>query len=344
MPRLISTRALWTLARAGSLRARVRANREGVAAIRLHLAGAAVDTGLLDALAVGGASTAELARRLAVADEELLRAFLRVVAAAGLVEGADAGPWRLTRSGRAVVDDDLVRAVYQAFSGFHTGLYRDLRNQMAGGPPRRDVAEQGALIARISAGFEPFVLDHLTRALAEHAPRRVLDVGCGAGLQLAAMLEAVPAAEGVGVDVDPQAAVLTEQTLTARGLAGRAQVLHADVRSPEARTGPLAGPFGFALLANVVYYLPMAERVALLRDVAGLLEPGGVLMVVTTVASPHLFSRHFDLLLRAQEGEMGLSDVDTLQHQLADAGLRPATPRPLAPGVPVVTVTAVRPG
>ena len=343
MPRMFSTRALWTLARAGHLSARIRANREGVTAIRLHLTGAAVDTGLLDALADGGASTVEVARRMGVADEELLAAFLRVVAAAGLVTETDRGSWRLTGSGRAVVDDDLVRAVYQAFPGFHTGLYRDLPGQLGGGPARRDVAEQGALIARISAAFEPFVLASLTRAIAEHAPRRVLDIGCGAGFQLAAMLEAAPEAEGVGIDLDAGAAALAGRTLADRGLSGRAQVLRADVRSPEVRNGPLARPFGLALLANVVYYVPIGERAALLRDIAGLLEPGGVLLVVTTVASPQLFSRHFDLLLRAQEGEMELPEVDVLLGQLAAAGLRPARPRPIAPGAPVVTVAAVRP-
>jgi hypothetical protein len=57
-----------------------------------------------------------------------------------------------------------------------------------------------------------------------------------------------------------------------------------------------------------------------------------------------LFSRHFDLLLRAQEGQMELSDVDTLLAQLAAAGLRPERPRRLAPGVPAVTVLATLPG
>ena len=343
MSRLIGTRALWTLARAGHLRARIRANREGLTGIRLHLTSAAVGSGLLDALAGGATSTAELARRTGVADEELLAAFLRVLAAAGLVSGTGSGALRLTGRGRAVVDDDLVRAVYQAFPGFHTGLYRDLPGQLAGGPARRDVAEQGALIARISAGFEPFILASLTRAIAEHTPRRVLDIGCGAGLQLAAMLEAAPQAEGVGVDLDARAAALAQRTLADRGLSGRAQVLRADVRSPEARTGPLTRPFGLAVLANVIYYVPIGERTALLRDIAGLLEPGGVLLVVTTVASPQLFSRHFDLLLRAQEGQMELPEVDVLLGQLADAGLRPAPPRPIAPGAPVVAVTAVRP-
>lgn len=345
MPNLTTSPALWKLVRAGNLRARIRANRDGAAAIRLHVAGAAVDTGLLDALATGSATTAELAPRLGATDASLLDAFLRVVAAMGLLRGgADGGPWELTANGRAVVDDDLVRAAYQAFPGFHTALYREIGSVLAGGPARRDVAEQGELIARISAGFEPLVLGALTRAVAERAPRRVLDIGCGAGLELAAMLDAVSAAEGVGVDVDGGAVALARRTLVERGLADRAQVLRADVQEPPDPAGPLAAPFEFALLANVLYYLPVSERVPLLRRIAGLLAPGGVLFVVTTVAAPQLFSRHFDLLLRAQEGEMSLSTADELTAQLTAAGLAPGRPRPVAPGVPVVTVAATSPG
>ncbi|UOY03805.1 SAM-dependent methyltransferase [Blastococcus sp. PRF04-17] len=184
-------------------------------------------------------------------------------------------------------------------------------------------------------------MDHLVRTLEERRPRRVVDVGCGSGLQLAAMLEAAPGAEGVGVEVDPEAAALAQRTLAERGLADRAEIVAADVRAD--RVGPLAQPFDLALLANVIYYVPMRDRVALLRDVAALLAPGGALFLVTTVAAPQIFSRHFDLLLRAQEGEMELSDADTLLTQLADAGLHPEPPRPLAPGAPVVTVLATRP-
>ncbi len=241
-----------------------------------------------------------------------------------------------------MVDDDLVRAAYEAFPGFHTALYREIGPLLAGGPLRRDVTEQAALIARVSAAFEPFLLDRLTRAVTDRNPRRVLDVGAGAGLQLAAMLEAAPEAEGVGVDVDQGVVRLAENTLAGRGLSGRTQVLAADIR--DGRPGPLEQPFDFALLANVVYYLPMGERVGLLRDISALLAPGGVLLVATTVATPQLFSRHFDLLLRAQEGHMELSDADTLLAQLTEAGLRPEPPRPLVPGAPVVTVLATRPG
>jgi cyclopropane fatty-acyl-phospholipid synthase-like methyltransferase len=188
-------------------------------------------------------------------------------------------------------------------------------------------------------------MDALLRVVTERRPRRVLDIGCGAGVELAAMLEAAPSAQGVGVDLDADAADLAERTLRERGLAGRSDVIRADVREPSARTtGPLAEPFDLALLANVIYYLPMAERVPLLRDIAGLLAPGGLLFLVSTVATPQFFSRHFDLLLRSQEGRMELTDADGLAAQLAEAGFRVDPPRAITPGTPVVTVTATLAG
>jgi SAM-dependent methyltransferase len=188
-------------------------------------------------------------------------------------------------------------------------------------------------------------MDVLTREVTARRPRRVLDIGCGAGLELAAMLEAAPAAHGVGVDVDPDAADLAEGTLRERGLSGRSTVVRCDVREPPVRTsGPLSEPFDVALLANVIYYLPVPERVPLLRDIASLLAPGGLLLLVSTVVTPQFFSRHFDLLLRSQEGQMEITDAAVLVGQLADAGFRVDPPRRVAPGAPVVTVTATVPG
>ncbi len=310
MTRLSSARTVLRLLRAGNLRARVRVTRDGQAAVRLNLGAAALRTGVLDTLAGGAAGTSDLARRLGMPEADLLAAFLRVLAAAGLVRD-DAGRWSLTADGRAVVDDDLVRASHEALAGVHAGLYRELGPLLAGGPRRRDVVEQGGVIARVSAAFEPFVDDVLRETVAAVAPRRVLDVVCGAGLQLATMLAAAPGAEGVGIDTDADAAALAGRTLTGRGLTGRARVMHADVRD---LAGGGLGQFDLALLANVVYYVPVAERVALLRSLAELLAPGGTLLVVTTVATPQLTSRHFDLLLRAQEGAM-------------QPALRPAAPR-----------------
>jgi SAM-dependent methyltransferase len=314
-----------------------------VTGVRLQLVAAALGLGLLDALGEGPATTRQLAGRLAAVDEELLAAYLRVLAAAGLVTGG--GSWRLTRSGRAVVGDDVVRASYEGFGGYHTELYRELPALLRGGPGRRDTAESGHVIARLSAALYPLVRDLLVRTVTARRPRRVLDIGCGAGLYLAAMLEAAPEATGTGVDVDPDAAALARRTLGERSLADRATVEQVDIREALAagRPGALAGGIDLALLANSIYYVPVDERVELLRAVARLLAPGGALVVVTTVAGPQLFSRHLDLVLRAQEGRMELPGVDVLLGQLREAGLQPDPPERIGPsGAALAAVTAVR--
>jgi hypothetical protein len=93
--------------RSGNLRVRLRAARDGQAAVRLHLVAAALELGVLDALAGGPVDTEALAERLGASDRDLLAAYLRVLAAAGLIAGE--GLWALTKAGRAVVDDDQVR-------------------------------------------------------------------------------------------------------------------------------------------------------------------------------------------------------------------------------------------
>ncbi len=111
MARMPNPRVLVEVLRSGNLRARLRAARDGQAALRLQLIAAALDLGLLDALARGAASTAALADRLGATDPDLLAAYLRVLTAAGLVAGEDS--WALTGAGRAIVDDDQVRATYE---------------------------------------------------------------------------------------------------------------------------------------------------------------------------------------------------------------------------------------
>ena len=339
MARLPDLKALVEVLRSGNLRARMRSGREGLIGIRLHLVAAAIDMGLLDSLAEGPAGTEELAGHLGVVDRDLLVACLRMLAAAGVV--TDDGSWRLTRFGYAVVDDDVVRASYEGFGGFHTELYRNLPELLRGGPRRRDTAQHGEVIARLAAATNPLIRSLLVRTVTAHQPRRVLDIGCGAGLHLAAMLAAAPAATGIGVEVDPDAAALARRTLSERGLNGRARIETADLHTALAVDYPET--VDLALLANVIYYVPVDERVELLRTIARLLTPGGTLVIVTTMAAPRLFSRHLDLLLRAQEGRMELPAVDQLRDQLREAGLQPSPPQWLGPRAAALgAVTALR--
>jgi cyclopropane fatty-acyl-phospholipid synthase-like methyltransferase len=153
------------------------------------------------------------------------------------------------------------------------------------------------------------------------------------------MLEVVPTATGTGIELDPESAELARRHLTDRGVADRAEVLVGDAREL------LGGvePVDLALLANVVYYVPVDERVALFRAVRERVRPGGRVVVISTALLDDSFSRHFDLLLRAQEGRMELPDMQQLARQLAEAGLVPDVPRRISYGDPLSAVVADRP-
>lgn len=327
------------IARSGDVRARLTAVRDGQAAVRMAAVGAGLRTGVLDLLQLSPESTAALAERGGWSDESLVEALMKVLSGLGLVREAQ-GRWTLTGRGRAVLEDDVVRATYEGFSDYHVGLYQEIGQQLTGGPGRRDVHDKGDVIARLSRAMDPFVLEALGKEVEQRRPRTVLDVGCGSGSHLVHMLRGAPSASGVGIEMDAAAVNLARATLAAARLDGRAEIVEGDVRDVLDLS---MGAFDLVLLANVIYYLPVDARVPLLGTVAEHVTPGGAVMVVTTALTDALFSRHFDLLLRTQEGgEMGLPDVDVLCDQLRAAGLTPGKPRRIALGEPLTAVVATR--
>ena len=330
--------AVLRMVRGGDIRARLVSVRDGRAAVRMAAVGAGLRTGLLDFLHDSPQTTPALARRGGWSDESVVDGLLRVLAGMGLVRSASGG-WHLTRRGRAVLEDDVVRATYEGFSDYHVGLYQEIEQQLTGGPARRDIIEKGDLIARLSRVMDPFVLDALGNQVKQRRPGKVLDVGCGSASHLAHMLELSPGAAGVGIETDPAAVALARTTIARHGLAERAEIVEGDVREVLDASTQV---FDFALLANVVYYLRLADRLLLLRAVADHMEPGGAVMVVTTALTDAAFSRHFDLLLRTQQGDMGLPDIDVLADQMRAAGLTPGKPRRIAPGEPLTAVVATR--
>lgn len=344
----------------GNPGARLRMLRDGMATMRVAAAGAAVRTGVLAALEREPLDDDGIARAVGATDRSLLLPFLRTLEEIGLLRsdrggtsgsgrasgdpGAPHARWALTRRARALLADPLLRASALAYGGYHTDLYRGLPGQLAGGPPRTDVADEGETIAQLSIGFQPFLEEAVRATTARVRPERVLDVGCGAGRLLALMLRTAPAAVGIGLDSDAAAVRISRETLSAAGLAGRAEVVEGDAATFAGRLGEVGGAVDLLLLANVIYYVPVAQRVAFLRTLVTMLRPGGTLLLVTTAAMPELFSRHFDLLLRAQGLGMALPVMAELSEQASEAGLREIAVRRLVPGLPLHALTGIRGG
>ncbi|MFZ6027752.1 MAG: class I SAM-dependent methyltransferase [Chloroflexota bacterium] len=128
------------------------------------------------------------------------------------------------------------------------------------------------------------VMAQLVRATRGDAPQ-ILDLGCGTGSVMAALLEAIPGSRAVGVDMDPTLLRLAEMRLNTYG--ERAQALWADLRQPgwESRLQPKR--FGVLVSATALHWLSTEQLSALYTQVAGLLEPGGIFLNADHVASDH---------------------------------------------------------
>ena len=125
---------------------------------------------------------------------------------------------------------------------------------------------------RLVPGFSD--LQRMTRLLlAEAAPAdgRILVVGAGGGLELGAFAEAQPGWRFVGVD--PSAEMLKLARLTLGPLAERVELTEGYIDSaPE-------GPFDGASCLLTLHFVPLAERLATLKEIRRRLKPGAAFVV-----------------------------------------------------------------
>lgn len=93
--------------------------------------------------------------------------------------------------------------------------------------------------------------------------RRLLDCGTGSGALLLALLDALPAAEGVGIDASPDAAEVARRNAEALGMGNRAAIAVADWTQPGWYDG--LGTFDL-IVANPPYVEDMAQLAPDVRD------------------------------------------------------------------------------
>ena len=293
--------------------------RDAVPFVRLHFLAVATDLGLLEELRHRPATADQLSGRLAIGNQALLGAFLRLGAALGELR-CRAGRWSLRgRRSNTLADPeaDTMRAMVQEAIRYDAAVYAGLAAHLRGAPPGHYLGTTGAVIARASRLVEPVLAPWLRSLVAERRPRRVLDVGCGTGVYLThAATAGGPELTGLGVDLDATVVDLARQRLATAGLAERFDVRHADVRTVQLP----AASFDLVLLFQNVYYFAEDERPGLLRRLHGLLAPGGALLLVSLFQGRSLAAVHYDLLFRATAGCGPLPRRRQLDRQLHDAG------------------------
>lgn len=137
----------------------------------------------------------------------------------------------------------------------------------------------------LAARAERFaIIARLIRATQGQAPL-VLDLGCGTGSVMAALLSAIPGASAVGVDLDPTLLALAEKRLAPFG--ARAQVVRADVRQGGWVGVHSAGKIHAIVSATALHWLSPDRLSFLYAQAAELLRPGGIFLNADHVASEH---------------------------------------------------------
>jgi SAM-dependent methyltransferase len=129
---------------------------------------------------------------------------------------------------------------------------------------------------------EPFEL--MVRLIREtqDPPIRVLDLGCGTGALMYSLLEALPQAQTIGIDLDPTALWLAGARLERFGK--RHTLIAADFLDPswpETVDGPLA-----AVVSSQTVHMLNADQVEpLYQKISEVLRPGGIFLSVDHVRS-----------------------------------------------------------
>lgn len=110
-------------------------------------------------------------------------------------------------------------------------------------------------------------------SLATTDPRqaRVLELGCGSGINVLAMAQLYPGADFIGVDLSAGHIRLADEALAATGL-GNARFIQANI----AGLGEDLGQFDYIIAHGVYSWVPAEVRESILRLCQEHLQPGGV--------------------------------------------------------------------
>ncbi len=191
---------------------------------------------------------------------------------------------------------------------------------------------------RMADGYERYVVpftapvwDRVLAVLREHvAPdARVLDVGCGPGVELRHAARLVPAGEVGGIDLAGEMLVVAAREAERRSIRNVAFV-QADVGSLPAE---LEGAFDVAYACFSHHHFP--DPAAACREVLRALVPGGVYCVID-VGREWLRRLAAPLARLGDPGWIGFATPDEIAELLRAAGARQVAVTPLLPGIDMV--------
>lgn len=249
--------------------------------------------GLYDALAAQESSAAELADRAGI-DVRIAREWLEQQAAAGFIAVDDAGAapeqrrFALPAAHRPVfLDPDHPAYAIGAgtmFAGTASAFDEVVEAARTGAGVRYGAFGTGVRLGLEQLNRPGYVndLESWAAALPDVFERlrsggRILDLGAGTGWSSVALARAFPHAQVIAADLDPASVVDAEALFASRGLGDRVSAHRANATLPE-DFADVAGD-GFDLVTVFEALHDMNEPAAALRTAAGMLRPGGAVLI-----------------------------------------------------------------
>lgn len=247
---------------------------------------AALELGLFDAIEAAGEpglAPAELAAAASAADADAVALLAEVLVSLGLLTG-DGRAVTLTPAARRFLvsgSPASMAALGRLSPGPWSGWQRLAATIRTGSVPAGTRGELEAMypdLVRATAPTQRAVAAGVATALAERDlwpdAARVVDLGCGSGAWLAALLADRPSATAVGVDL-PGVLPVAREALAAAGPASRVAWVEGDYLEVD-----LPGePADVVVLAHVLRAEPPDRARRLLLRALGLLAPRGVVVV-----------------------------------------------------------------
>ena len=186
---------------------------------------------------------------------------------------------------RGAIQEEYAEVAADPEKGFHFHTGRPLARMLEYADEWLDGIPESSIESFAGTG-NPFSLGEI------HPSERVVDVGCGAGIDsLIAAKKVGPEGRVIGVDMTP---AMLEKARQAAGATGLANV---EFREGYAEALPVADGWADAVISNGVLNL-MPDKAAALQEMSRVLKPGGRLQIgdiLVQKAVPESAKRKIDL-------------------------------------------------
>ncbi|WP_422122649.1 class I SAM-dependent methyltransferase [Planococcus sp. X10-3] len=139
-----------------------------------------------------------------------------------------------------------------------------------------DEEKHAGTVAETSRLLEVLAMPKMSKRIRENNVQSVLDIGCGEAGYIKKLANRFPDTGFTGIEISAEVTEKAQQ-LTAND--HNITVENADLWEYSPRQ-----PFDMVMMNNVLHYIDLTKREALIFELAGWVSPGGILSIVTPIA------------------------------------------------------------